>query len=797
MTGLFRKIGIVMESSPFLTLLTAGFMTALAVLVALLWLQVQRSYEVLRPVNQDRTAVGRLAEPAGPQQDVLILNSYHHGYTWSDHEIDGIVGTLRESGLRVRPVVEYLDCKQFPDMKHFGRLSDLLHEKYKARNFPVVFAVDNPALLFALKERPRLFPRAVIVFCGINGYTPKMTAGYRNVTGVAQLLDADGTMSIAMKLHPGTREVFVVHDHTITGLATRRETEEQLKPFEGLAKVRYMENMTTQQLIESVKALPPDSLVLTLSYSIDKEGRVVNHERLAKLLSDNSPVPVYGLQEEQLGYGILGGYVLGGKQHGARAARLAVKLLSGVPLSAVPVETHSESTLMFDYNQLTRFSVPLARLPRGAQVVNQPVSFISRYRGLVLTTVCILLLLTAGIMILGFNVYHRHLAEEEQKKLLAQLMQAQKMEAVGLLAGGIAHDFNNIMTAIVGYATLVKKRMQPADTSLPFLDHILSAADRAAKLTRSLLAFSRKQIIDPRPVDVNAIVKSTGKIVMPLIGADVQFSQVLAPGRLTVMADSGQVEQVLMNLFTNARDAIHGGGRLSIETHAVTIDETYRKLHLLERSGRYAVISVSDTGMGMDEQTRKQIFEPFFTTKEVGKGTGLGLSIAYGIIKQHKGIITVYSEPGKGTTFKVFLPLIASLGETLPAGPDAEVRGGTEMVLLAEDEPAVRQSISIMLRDAGYAVIEAADGKEALERFMAHKETIHLLLTDIIMPGRNGSEVYEQIRLVNPLIKVLFMSGYTADIIRNKGIEAEKSVFLSKPVLHDALLKKVREVLDS
>jgi signal transduction histidine kinase len=660
-----------------------------------------------------------------------------------------------------------------------------------------VVAADNPALQFALKYRPRLFPEAVIVFCGINGYTPKMIKGYDNVTGVAELLDADGTMSMAMKLHPRTRMVFVVNDHTMTGLATRRQAEEQLKPFEGLVEFRYMEDMSTPELIEQVKTLPPDSLVLALSYSLDKDGHVVNHERIAKLLSANAPVPVYGCHEERIGYGIMGGYLLGGKRHGARAAELALRLVSGVPVSRVPVEVHSRSILMFDYNLLARFSVPLSRVPKAAQIVNLPVSFISRHRGLVLTTLCLIVVLATGIILLGLNVYRRRLAEEEQKKLQAQLMQAQKMEAVGLLAGGVAHDFNNILTAIVGYAALVKRKVQAGDPNLPFLEQILSAADRAAKLTRGLLAFSRKQVIDTRPVDLNAIVRNTEKIVMPLIGADILFSTVLAKRPMTVMADSGQVEQVLMNLCTNARDAMSGGGRLTIETGEVVVDETFRKTHLLEKAGRYAVVSVSDTGAGMDEATRKQIFEPFFTTKEVGKGTGLGLSIAYGIIKQHKGIISVYSEPGKGTTFKLFLPRILTPDDAVPRKETGQVRGGSETLLLAEDEPSVRGSISIMLKEAGYTVIEAVDGTDAVDLFMEHKETIHLLLTDVIMPGKNGGQVYERIKIANPLIKVLFMSGYTGDMLENKGIEAEKMNFISKPVTHDELLKKVRQVLDS
>jgi signal transduction histidine kinase len=786
-----------MESSPLLVALTIAFATVLAVLVTLVWLQVQRSYDVVLPAGRDLIAAGSSSAVPEPGPEVLILNSYHRGYSWSDHEMDGIIETFQRSGSKIRPVIEYLDCKQFPDMTHFDRLRDLMLVKYRGRKFPVVIVADNPALQFALTYRPRLFPEAVIVFCGINGYSPKLIEGYRNVTGVAELLDADGTMSMAMKLHPRTRKVFVVNDYTITGLATRRQAEEQLKPFEGLVEFQYMENMTTPELIEQVKTLPPDSLVLALSYSLDKDGHVVNHERIAKLLSANAPVPVYGCHEERIGYGIMGGYLIGGERHGARAAELAVRLLSGVPVSRVPIEVSSRSILMFDYNQLKRFYVPLSRLPKDAQIVNLPVSFISRYRGLVLTTLCLIVVLAAGIMILGLNVYHRRLAEKEQKKLQAQLMQAQKMEAVGLLAGGIAHDFNNILTAIVGYATLVKRKTQAGDPNLPFLEQILSAADRAAKLTRGLLAFSRKQVIDTRPVDLNMIVRNTEKIVKPLIGADIVFSTVLASHRMTVMADSGQVEQVLMNLCTNARDAMSAGGRLTIETGELVVDELYRKTHLLEKAGRYAVVSVSDTGAGMDEETRKQIFEPFFTTKEVGKGTGLGLSIAYGIVKQHKGIITVYSEPGKGTTFKLFLPRILTADDAVPRKQIGQVRGGRETLLLAEDEPSVRSSISIMLNEAGYTVIEAVDGTEAVELFMEHKETIHLLLTDVIMPGKNGGQVYEQIRLINPLIKVLFMSGYTGDMLQNKGVEAEKMNFISKPVLHDELLKKVRQALDS
>ncbi|MDA8098016.1 MAG: ATP-binding protein, partial [Nitrospiraceae bacterium] len=389
----------------------------------------------------------------------------------------------------------------------------------------------------------------------------------------------------------------------------------------------------------------------------------------------------------------------------------------------------------------------------------------------------------------------RRIAEVEQRKLQDQLIHAQKMEAVGHLAGGIAHDFNNILTAIIGYTNLLRRKLAGDDPSRTFTDHILAASERAARLVKSLLAFSRKQVIEPMPVDLGEIVKGVEKIARTLIGEDIEFA-VNLHASATVMADTGQMEQVLLNLCTNARDAMPKGGHLAIETDRVTVDDESRRQHLLDRPGTYGIIAVSDTGNGMDEGVRKQIFEPFFTTKEVGKGTGLGLSIAYGIVRQHNGTIQVYSEPGRGTTFKIYLPSIDAAGAPIAAAEAAAVRGGTETILLAEDESEVRELVAITLREAGYRVIEAVDGPDAERQFAENGSAVSLLLTDLIMPKKNGREVYEQLRLSSPSLNVLFMSGYTADIIRNKGVLDDPMLFISKPIIPDILLKKVREALD-
>jgi len=451
MSMLLQKIRMVFKGSPRLGLLAVLFLVVILILMFFLWKQILQVETIARPAGQNALSIPGLASiPARDARDVLVLNSYHIGYSWSDNEMAGVVETLRNADPRIQPLVEYLDCKHFPKMEHFDRVRDLFREKYRSKDFSVVITADNPALAFALKYRSQLFPRATIVFCGINGYEPNMIEGHDRVTGVAEILDADGTLALALKLHPGTRKVVVVHDYTITGLATRRETEQQLQPFAGKVDITYMDNLSTRELMERLKRLSADSLVLALSYSLDKDGQVINHEKISRLLSDSSPVPVYGLHEERLGYGIVGGSLLGGKLQGTRAAELALAVLDGKPLVEARVDMKSPTRMMFDHDQLVRFNIAERDLPPGTIIVNQPVSFFAEHTGLVFTTLGIMAILAGGIAILGFNIYHRKFAEEEQRKLQAQLMHSQKMEAVAHLAGGVAHDLNNILTAVIG-----------------------------------------------------------------------------------------------------------------------------------------------------------------------------------------------------------------------------------------------------------------------------------------------------------------------------------------------------------
>lgn len=387
--------------------------------------------------------------------------------------------------------------------------------------------------------------------------------------------------------------------------------------------------------------------------------------------------------------------------------------------------------------------------------------------------------------------------ETEKQHIERQLRESQKMEAVGQLAGGVAHDFNNMLTAIISYGNVLQMKMQAEDPLRRHVERILSVSERAATLTQSLLAFSRKRPISLQPLNLNKVVENVEKLLVRLTTEDIEFRTHLTSEEPVIMGDAGQIEQVLMNLVTNAKDAMPERGLLTIETNIIELDQAFVSAHGDGEAGVYALLSVVDSGLGMDAETASKVFEPFFTTKETGKGTGLGLAVVYGIVKQHKGIINLNSQPGLGTTFKLYFPLIrATAGEKEPVALQTPT-GGAETILLAEDDEDVRDVTKSVFEDFGYTVIAAADGDEAINKFMQNKDRIDILITDVIMPLKNGREVYKKISEEKPGIKALFTSGYTADIITRKGLIDEGVPFISKPVSPTILLKKVRKVLDS
>ncbi len=380
-----------------------------------------------------------------------------------------------------------------------------------------------------------------------------------------------------------------------------------------------------------------------------------------------------------------------------------------------------------------------------------------------------------------------------------QLQEAnrQRFEAIGRLAAGIGHDFNNLLGVILGYARLLREPVPERGSLQRGLEEIELAAQSAASLTRQLLAYSRQQVIEPKIIDLNAVATGIESLIRRVVGANIECEMILAPELGRVRADPGQIEQIIMNLAINARDAMPDGGKLIIETSNVEIDEAYAKQHPPVPIGRSVMLSVSDTGVGMPPEIRERIFEPFFTTKEKGKGTGLGLATVYGIVKQSRGFVWVYSEPGMGTTFKVYLPRIE--GALEPAVPKPQVRAtkGSETILLVEDNPAVRQLGQIFLERNGYTLLPAESPAKALDTIQEHSGAIHLLITDVVLPGMNGRILSEKVTQIRPKIKVLFVSGYSEDIISHHGELQSGTNFLPKPYTHETLSCKVREVLDS
>jgi len=386
--------------------------------------------------------------------------------------------------------------------------------------------------------------------------------------------------------------------------------------------------------------------------------------------------------------------------------------------------------------------------------------------------------------------------EAEKEELEEKLRHSQKMEAIGTLAGGVAHDFNNILMAINGYGTLIQFELDEGSKLWSYAEQIISAGERAANLTQRLLAFTRKQIISPRPIILDEIIINIDKMLTRLITEDIELKFHLEASDAFVMADADQMDQVLLNLVTNARDSMPHGGAIIIASRVVTLDDDFVKRHDQQNAGDYLLLTVSDSGVGIAEDVRERIFDPFFTTKEVGKGTGLGLSMVYGIVKQHNGIIELDSEAGKGTTFRLYLPLIEPVSKNEQGNARVFPRGNMETILVAEDDAAVMGLLQGLLEKNGYNVITATNGEEAVNKFIENRDIIRLILLDVIMPRKNGKEVYDEIIGIRPDIKAIFISGYTRDIIDWKDARHAEINLISKPVRPDELLLKLREVLE-
>lgn len=850
-----------------------------------------------------------------PNKNILVLNSYHAGFEWTDDVLKGIHSVFKRND-RTDLFIEFMDTRRFDKKKYLEIVNTYLASKYvndTETKIDLIICSDDNALDFLLANRREFFPGIPIVFCGVNPYNEGRIPLQAGITGVIEQADIPSTLRIALSVRPNPRQFYIFYNGSPTDRIMR-------KTVDGVLNARFN---TTDVVGKNVQEV--NSILSQLNSSDMALFLSTPYEWMRYLEEDARPVrdckaPIFTCWDTFLGYGILGGCVVSGFKHGETAAQMAERILQGDDADSIPIVLKSPNDFKFDYRQMKKFGIRESDLPPGSIFVNREETLYSKYYYWIWGCAFFIVFLTVFCLILFVNLTRRKKAEEamrisetrlslalnaaneglwdfnpqtreihylspkwytmlgydpyefpqtfetfrmfvhpddlpatekkvwalvaagknynvefrmrdksgkyrwilsrgqiverdpngiacrmvgthvditEQKELEEHLRQSQKMESVGLMAGGIAHDFNNLLTTIIGYSDLALHQMDASHPFYKFINEIRKAGERATMLTRQLLAFSRKQILEPKVLNLNDLILNMDKMLRRLIGESIELITVPENGLNSIKADPGQIEQVVMNLIVNARDAMPDGGKIIIETRNALFDEEMARKHIDAEAGQYVMLAVSDNGCGIDSETRKRIFDPFFTTKEKGKGTGLGLSMVYGIVKQSGGNIFVYSEPGYGSTFKIYLPCTDEIApeKTVESKSSIPLRGN-ETILVVEDEEMVRSLVIDVLKETGYTVFDCSCGAEALQFCERYPKRIDLLLTDVILPKFSGRVLAEQLAAQRSEMKVLYMSGYTDTAIVQHGMLQAGIHFLQKPFFPEALIQKVRDILD-
>jgi signal transduction histidine kinase len=570
---------------------------------------------------------------------VLILNSYHPGFPWTDGEMAGIIDMFRAVDPGAQPFVEYMDCKHFPEAEHGDKLAEFYVRKYHGKRPSAVIATDNPALEFVVQHRNDVFPSIPIIFCGVNGFKEDMLAGHKDITGVAELLDAAATIDLALRLHPQTKEIVALHDYTVTGRTTRQELETVMPRFADKVRFRFIENLPIDDILSQLKALPGDRLLLILSFNTDSKGEVFAHAALTELVSRHCPVPIYAVHSLRLGYGIVGGSLLDARLHGARAAQIALRILAGEDASGIPVDTSSTSRLMLDYNQLKRFNIAVSTLPPGAIVINRPESVYHKYKNVILSVAAVIGGLITIVCLLLLYILARRKAEQSRRQLIEEL--ENKNAELQRFIYMVSHDLRSPLVTIMGFLGMLAQDSANGRTEAvqSDIDFISESAQKMDALLHELLEFSRigrtgNPVTDVHLAEVarEAASLSAGRI------AERKAEVVVAADMPTVRADRTRLREVFQNLIDNAVKYMG--------------DQPDPRVQIgVRRDGSEEVCYVRDNGIGMDPRYTEQVFGLFEKLDSQAEGSGVGLAIVKRVVELHGGRVWIETDgPGTGCT---------------------------------------------------------------------------------------------------------------------------------------------------